>query len=138
MGILNKLTKQKQEEATDKKTSDVVRVKKNDSTEASVRASTGSKSDFASRILLRTIVSEKSTDQEANKKYTFLVSPRATKVDVKRAVKQVYGILPLKVNMIVGEGKAQRFGRMEGKRNNSKKAIVTVAKDKVLAIHEGV
>lgn len=96
------------------------------------------KSDFAAHILLRPLVSEKSTHAEAQKKYTFFVSSTATKVDVKRAVKEVYGILPQKVNMVVGEGKIKQSGRVSGKRNNLKKAIVTVAKDKNLEVHEGV
>ncbi len=99
----------------------------------------GMKSDFASRILIRPIVSEKTTHQEAHKKYSFFVTKDATKVDVKRAVKEVYGVLPMKVNMVVGEGKVKRSGRGgEGRRNHYKKAIVTVAQDKNLAIHEGV
>ncbi len=136
MGILNKLTKQ--EKSEEKKAPLVERAKKSEMKELPVRANGKVKSDFASRIFLRPLVSEKSTHQEANKKYTFLVSKQATKVDVKRGVKEVYGVLPVKVNMIVGEGKAKQFGRVQGKRNNYKKAIVTVAKDKNLAIHEGV
>lgn len=105
---------------------------------ASTTKTKGMKSDFASRILVRPIVSEKTTHQEAHKKYSFFVTKDATKIDVKRAVKEVYGVLPMKVNMVVGEGKVKRAGRGEGRRNHYKKAIVTVAQDKNLAIHEGV
>lgn len=128
MGILNKI---KEKSTKAKKTSEPV-------LEDKAPKESVVKSDFSARILLRPLVSEKSTHVESEKKYTFFVSPTATKVDVKRAVKEVYGVLPLKVNMIVGEGKTKQLGRIRGKRNNSKKAIVTIAKDKNLAIHEGV
>ncbi len=126
MGILNKKSKKNVEGAEETKS-------------AAVSVSQNSKkSDFASRILVRPIVSEKSTHAEADKKYSFFVTKNATKIDVKRAVKELYGILPLKINMIVGEGKVRRSGRVMGRRNDYKKAIVTISKDKNLDIHEGV
>lgn len=137
MGILNKITGKETEETTEKKTAVASRKKKEETVVEASKAKT-TKSDFASRILVRPIVSEKSTHAEADKKYSFYVTMDATKIDVKRAIKEVYGILPLKVNMIVGEGKAKRFGRMMGRRNDYKKAVVTIAKDKNLDIHEGV
>jgi len=111
--------------------------KKEETTESTPKAK-GLKSEFASRILVRPIISEKSSHDEAHKKYSFFVTKDATKVDVKRAVREVYGVLPTKVNIIITEGKVKNFGRMAGKRNNYKKAIVTVPQDKSLAIHEGV
>lgn len=131
MGILNKITGKK-EEAAEKKPA-ATRAKNPDVSGPRVKSV---KSDFAARILVRPIVSEKSTHAEADKKYSFFVAKNATKVDVKRAVKEVYGVLPLKVNMIVGEGKVKTMGRRTGRRNDYKKAIVTVAKN--LDIHEGV
>lgn len=112
--------------------------KKENGAEETKTVSVSGKSDFAARVLLRPIVSEKSTHQEAEKKYSFFVAKNATKVDVKRAVKEVYGVLPTKVNMVVSEGKEKRFGAVMGRRNNHKKAIVTIPQDKNLAIHEGV
>lgn len=112
--------------------------KKTNTAEETKSVTVSGKSDFAARILLRPIVSEKSTHQEAGKKYSFFVAKDATKVDVKRAVKEVYGVIPTKVNMVISEGKSKRFGSMMGKRTNHKKAIVTVPQDKNLAIHEGV
>lgn len=133
MGILNKITKNKETDAKEAAV-EVVSEKK----EAKVSKKSVVKSDFASKILIRPIISEKTTHAEADKKYSFLVAMDATKVDVKRAVKEVYGVLALKVNMIITEGKIKRAGRYTGRRNDTKKAIVTVSKDKNLDIHEGV
>lgn len=137
MGILNKITKKK-DEAEEAQTA-VVSEKKT-AVKAEVRApkKSGAKSDFAAKVLVRPIVSEKSTHAEADKKYSFYVAMNATKVDVKRAVKEVYGVAPLKVNMVITEGKAKLSGRVAGRRNHAKKAIVTIPKDKNLDIHEGV
>ena len=123
MGILKKITGKKEEVAEETKPARASRTK----------------SDFAAGILVRPIVSEKSTHGESDKKYSFFVSKSATKIDVKRAIKEVYGILPLKVNIIITEGKVKNLGRKSGgRRNDYKKAIVTIAKDKNLDIHEGV
>lgn len=134
MGILNTIKGKSSKSA---KSGSVAGGKKEETTQSSPSVR-GGKSEFASRILVRPIISEKSSHDEAHKKYSFFVTKDATKVDVKRAVKEVYGVLPTKVNMIITEGKVKNFGRMAGKRNNYKKAIVTVPQDKSLAIHEGV
>jgi len=92
----------------------------------------------AYKIIVRPLISEKAAIAEANSVYTFVVSTRATKIDIKKAIKQVYGVMPLKVRVINVEGKDIRFGRNNGKRSEWKKAIVTLPKGQSIQIHEGV
>ncbi|MCB9798348.1 50S ribosomal protein L23 [Candidatus Nomurabacteria bacterium] len=90
-----------------------------------------------SGVIVRPLVSEKSTMTEASGKYTFIVNPTATKIDIKNAVKQQYGVLPVSVNVIHVEGKRLRRGRTKGKRSDFKKAIVTVKTGDKLDVHAG-
>lgn len=92
----------------------------------------------AATVLLAPLMSEKALLGEMQGQYTFLVVTTATKVDVKRAVQEVYGVLPVRVRMVNTDGKVVRFGRFMGRRAAVKKAIVTLPKGKTIAIHEGV
>lgn len=92
----------------------------------------------AHTILIAPIVSEKSTVQESAHAYTFLVNKNANKIEIRRAIEEVYGVKPLKVRTVLIDGKVTRFGRKMGRRSSYKKAIVTTKKDQRLAIHEGV
>lgn len=92
----------------------------------------------AGRILIRPIVSEKTTMQEMQQVYTFEVARHATKVDVQRAIQAVYGVKPVAVRTVNVEGKRVRFGRTLGRRADWKKACVTLPKGKTISIHEGV
>lgn len=86
-------------------------------------------------ILKRPIISERSMevvlDREGNeiKKYTFEVPKTANKVEVKKAVEEVFGVTVAKVNTMNVLGKVKRMGRNEGRRASWKKAIVTLTSD---------
>ena len=92
----------------------------------------------AHRVLLAPIVSEKSTLKEALHTYTFRVEKNANKIEIAKAIEEVYGVKPLAVRTIHVQGKETHFGRRIGRRSDYKKAIVKVSKDQRLAIHEGV
>jgi large subunit ribosomal protein L23 len=92
----------------------------------------------AHAVLIRPHLSEKTAMQEAHGVYAFVVARNATKIAVKEAVKDIYGVMPAKVRMIHTEGKQTRTGRMTGRRSDWKKALVTVPAGKALHIHEGV
>jgi large subunit ribosomal protein L23 len=92
----------------------------------------------ASDIILRPIVTEKAAHLAAEGQYVFAIAPHATKVQVKNAIRIMYGMTPISVNMQVVEGKAVRFGRSLGKRKNWKKAIVTLPEGKKIEVYEGV
>ncbi|MBT4153066.1 MAG: 50S ribosomal protein L23 [Candidatus Magasanikbacteria bacterium] len=93
---------------------------------------------MAKRVLIRPMLSEKMSKQEAMGQYTFKVTRDATKIDVKNAVHALYGKMPAKVNIIHTDGKVVRFGRRTGRRSATKKAIVIMPKGQTISIHEGV
>ena len=80
-------------------------------------------------IIIEPILSEKSYDGIAVKKYTFKVAKSATKTQVKAAVEQIFGVKVDKVNTSNYDGKVKRMGRNEGRRSAFKKAIVTLTAD---------
>ena len=80
----------------------------------------------AYRILLRPVVSEKSTMIVRHRQYVFQVAPYANKIQVADAVRRVYGVHPEKVRMLNVRGRFVRHGRTEGVTNAWKKAIVTL------------
>ena len=80
-------------------------------------------------IIIEPILSEKSYDGIAAKKYTFKVAKNATKTQVKAAVEQIFGVKVDKVNTSNYDGKVKRMGRNEGRRSAFKKAIVTLTAD---------
>lgn len=90
----------------------------------------------AYKILIRPLVTEKTAAQAGAGKYVFVVAGNANKIEIKKAVKSVYDVLPTDVNIVKNEGKRVRFGRHFGKRKDWKKAIVTLPKGKTLPIYE--
>lgn len=80
-------------------------------------------------IILRPVLTEKSYDDIASKKYTFVVDIRATKGDIRRAVEDVFGVKVKSVNTLRQIGKLKRQGYHIGRRPEVKKAFVTLTKD---------
>jgi len=90
-------------------------------------------------ILKRPVITEKSTIQkEANNQLAFEVDRRANKVEIRRAVEQVFSVRVMDVRTMQMKGKAKRFGRTLGTRRNWKKAIVTLAQGEHVEFFEGV
>ena len=89
-------------------------------------------------IILRPIITEKSMLGAEAKKYTFKVAKDATKIDVARAVEEIYGVEVVKVNTVNVRGKSRRNGRFEGTTPSWKKATVTLSeKSKKIEFFEG-
>jgi len=80
------------------------------------------------KILIRPIVTEKSTFLEKDRKYVFEVSSTANKIEIKKAIEKIYKIKPIKVNIIKIKGKVVRYGKTSGRTKKWKKAIVTLKK----------
>lgn len=80
-------------------------------------------------IIIEPILSEKSYDGIAAKRYTFKVVKSATKTQIKAAVEQIFGVKVEKVNTSNYDGKVKRMGRNEGRGSAFKKAIVTLTDD---------
>ena len=81
-------------------------------------------------IILKPVVTEKSMDIMAEKKYTFLVHTDATKTQIKEAVEKMFeGTKVAKVNTMNCDGKTRRRGMTFGKTAQKKKAIVQLTAD---------
>ncbi|SDK58107.1 50S ribosomal protein L23 [Sediminibacillus albus] len=80
-------------------------------------------------IIKRPIITEHSADLMAEKKYTFEVSTKANKTEVKDAVELIFGVKVKKVNTMNLKGKFKRMGRHGGYRPDRKKAVVQLTED---------
>ena len=97
-----------------------------------------SKYNQAYRILIKPLITEKGGSLANLGKYVFEVAKDANKVEIAKAIQEVYGIMPVKVNLLRMAGKRKRRGNITGKRKNWKKAIVTLPKGKTINVYEGV
>lgn len=75
-------------------------------------------------IIIRPIVTEKSMDDMAERKYTFKVNGKSNKTEVKKAVEEIFDVEVEKVNIVKMPGKKKRQGMIEGRTSDWKKAIV--------------
>ena len=81
-------------------------------------------------VILKPVVTEKSMNDMADKKYTFLVNPLVTKTQIKEAVEKMFdGVKVKKVNTMNLNGKNKRRGMTFGKTAKKKKAIVQLTED---------
>ena len=87
-------------------------------------------------IIVRPIITEKSTSITENGKYTFEVQQGANKVEVKKAVEEIFKVNVVSVNIVNVRRKARRVGRYEGFRPAVKKAVVTVAEGQTIDAFE--
>ena len=81
-------------------------------------------------VILKPVITEKSMNGMADKKYTFLVHPEANKSQAKEAVEKMFpGTKVDKVNTMNIQGKTKRRGMTFGKTAKTKKAIVKLTED---------
>ena len=81
-------------------------------------------------VILKPVVTEKSMNAMAEKKYTFLVHPEANKTQIKEAVEKMFeGTKVASVNTMNMDGKKKRRGAVIGKTVKTKKAIVQLTED---------
>jgi len=83
-------------------------------------------------VILRPMLTEKTTQMDALNKIVFKVRKDASKHQVREAVEQLFGVRVKKVNTAIMPGKPKRFGRQIGYRAGFKKAVVTLADGEVL------
>ena len=90
-------------------------------------------------VIVKPIITEQSMEATEEKKYVFQVAVDATKIDIKRAVEQIFGVKVEKVNTINMQGKEKRQGAYPaGKTASWKKAIVKLSADsKNIELFEG-
>jgi large subunit ribosomal protein L23 len=96
----------------------------------------GSTKSGARDVILAPIVSEKSYALLDNNTYTFQVHPRANKTEIRQAVEAIWNVRVVSVNTINRKGKTKRFRFTEGRRPNSKRAIVKLAEGDKIEIFE--
>ena len=80
-------------------------------------------------IIKKPVITENSMDQMAEKKYTFEVAKDANKIEIKKAVEEIFGVKVEKVTTMRVLGKVKRMGANSGKRPDWKKAIVKLTDD---------
>ena len=90
-------------------------------------------------IIRKPVITEKSmTGVAVNREYTFEVQRSANKVEIKKAVEEIFGVKVASVNTINSLGKSKRVGVHTGKTAQVKKAVVKLAQDsKNIEIFEG-
>lgn len=89
-------------------------------------------------IIIRPIISERSMDDVADRKYTFVVDKKANKDEIKAAVEEAFGVTVVRVNTANYDGKLRRQGRTQGYTPAYKKAIVTISESsKTIEFFEG-
>ena len=89
------------------------------------------------QVLIRPIVTEKSTLLQEQDKYVFQVDLRANKVMIREAVEKAYDVKVLSVNTVKTHGKMKRYGPRWVKRPDTKKAIVSLKQGERIQIFEG-
>ena len=80
-------------------------------------------------IILKPVITDASMQGIANKKYTFQVAKDANKIEIAKAVAELFGVKVAKVNTINVNGKYRRQGIKGGYTPDWKKAIVTLTED---------
>ncbi|MDR2965237.1 MAG: 50S ribosomal protein L23 [Treponema sp.] len=89
-------------------------------------------------ILLEPVLSEKANKLREEGKYVFRVNPKATKIQIKEAVKKLFNVNPVSCTTMVVGGKPKRLRYRSGYTSSWKKAIVRLSKDEKIAIFDGV
>ena len=96
------------------------------------------KANEAYRILVKPLVTEKAAISSEHSKYVFVVSLKANKIEVAKAVEAIYGVKVVKVNIANVDGKKVARGKIRGQRKDWRKATVTLKAGQSIKIYEGV
>lgn len=89
-------------------------------------------------VLVKPLITEKGAYLASANKYIFEVAVCANKIEIKKAIQALYGVSPIKVNIVNSSGKNVRYGRAFGRTKDKKKAIVTLKKGQTIEVYEGV
>ena len=81
---------------------------------------------LAWKVLVKPYVSEKATDLVKENKYTFEVTDDSNKIQIKKAINELYGVDVISVNIINIPKKRKRLGKHKGWKKGFKKAIIEV------------
>ena len=137
--IKKEVKKEKTEKKKDMKKTEEKKVVKKEAKEVKVKDAKKKKIDgIAYRILVKPLITEKVTDLAVFGQYAFAVSVNANKIDIKKAIQEVYGVMPIAVNVINMRGKKVRAGKVSGRTKRWKKAIITLKKGEKIEVYKGV
>jgi large subunit ribosomal protein L23 len=89
-------------------------------------------------IIKKPIITEETTRMMGDNKYCFMVDHRANKIQIKKAIEEIFNVKVTDVNTMRVLGKIKRMGRFEGRRLSWKKAIVTLEPGSRIEFFEGV
>ena len=90
-------------------------------------------------IVKAPVLTEKSYDHIADRVYTFVVAKSANKVEIAKAIEEIFGVKVQKVHTVNKMGKMKRQGRYEGRTASSKKAYVKLTADsKTIELFDGI
>ncbi len=93
---------------------------------------------IAQDIVIKPIITERAMDNLQEGKYTFKVAKAANKIEIAKAIEELFGVKVAKVNTMNVRGKMKRMGRTQGYTSSWKKAIVTLTPDsKKIEFFEG-
>ncbi|MGI9485547.1 MAG: 50S ribosomal protein L23 [Geminicoccaceae bacterium] len=89
-------------------------------------------------VILSPVITEKSTQGSEHNQVTFRVAKDATKPEVKQAIEMLFDVKVKAVNTLNQKGKVKRFRGRLGKRNDVKKAIVTLEEGQMIDVTTGI
>jgi large subunit ribosomal protein L23 len=87
-------------------------------------------------ILLKPVITEKTTMMMSDGKYTFKVPLKANKIEIRKAVEKIFDVKVESVSTLRTMGKYKRMGKFIGKRPDFKKAIVTLKEGETIEFFE--
>ncbi|MEK9155222.1 MAG: 50S ribosomal protein L23 [Patescibacteria group bacterium] len=114
------------------------RAKKATTVETSTAAPLRTVSRFATNTILAPLVTEKTAKLSSANVMVFRVALSATRVAIKQAMKELYNVTPVKVNVITVRPRAVRFGGVQGTTKSYKKALVTLPKGTTIDVFASV
>ena len=90
------------------------------------------------KIIRKPIVTEKATKLSEFNKVVFEVTSKSNKKEIKSAIEKLFSVKVKAVNIINTKGKVKRFKGVLGKRNDVKKAVITLVEGNTIDISAGV
>ena len=92
---------------------------------------------LAREIIIKPVVTEKSVDLMQENKYCFKVAKDANKIEIKKAIEEIFKVTVVNVNTVNVHGKMKRMGRTQGMTASWKKAVVTLREGDSIEVFEG-
>ena len=89
---------------------------------------------FAYDIIKKPVITERSMMGAQDNKYTFEVAVDAGKIEIKKAIEQIFGVKVVRVNTLTVKPKTKRVRYVAGKTRSWKKAIVTLAEGDTIEV----